>query len=104
MKEQESREAIEAPLKREIRDLEYDLESSKRRLEDADDKIEKLEAETVQKESDKEYLNHLLDESYRLWKVDNNERGKWGTLTISFLFMILVYFCDGLAVRLRLTI
>ncbi|CAD7937500.1 unnamed protein product [Amoebophrya sp. A25] len=73
----ESRSSIEAPLKREVKKLQEEVETQKRKLEEATLKAERLETDCAQKESDKEYLNHLLDESYRLWKVDNSERGKW---------------------------
>lgn len=68
-------------LRAELGSLKSELESLRERLEEAGTQKRRLETDVAKKDNEKKYLNHLLDESYRLWKTDNSERGKWGTST-----------------------
>eukprot|EP00391_Amoebophrya_sp_Ameob2_P001644 CAMPEP_0179008598 /NCGR_PEP_ID=MMETSP0795-20121207/15807_1 /TAXON_ID=88552 /ORGANISM="Amoebophrya sp., Strain Ameob2" /LENGTH=888 /DNA_ID=CAMNT_0020703705 /DNA_START=348 /DNA_END=3015 /DNA_ORIENTATION=- len=64
-------------LRAELSSLKSELESLRERLEEAGTQKRRLETDVAKKDNEKKYLNHLLDESYRLWKTDNSERGKW---------------------------
>ncbi|CAD7923209.1 unnamed protein product [Amoebophrya sp. A120] len=60
-----------------VETLKLDVEDLKLHLDEEIQVRKKLEIDLGKKELQRNQLNSLLDESYRLWKEDNRERGKW---------------------------